>query len=324
MSVAGFLLSLAVIAAVSSTVTAVAGGVMLALVSRLRPSPARAADLALFVGLAPGMVAVVIAALVALPALFAATGVLPDHCLQHAHHGHLCPLHLATVPAWVAVVGSFVSLIAVGRFLVRAFDHREEQRLWRGLIAVGAAHVDRVVVVDGPPTLLHAGDDVIVASATLLCALDDTMRRAVLAHETAHLRRRDSRSLHALLFAEALSPPAYGAAVVRRFRQAAEEAADEAAAVVVGAVDVAAAIVAVARARQGSRFDHARPAIAGGDLERRVRRLLSIEPRERRAGAHVVVAAFVVFIVAALPLFADVHHVAESAFAPAAHTHVHR
>jgi hypothetical protein len=91
----------------------------------------------------------------------------------------------------------------------------------------------------------------------------------------------------------------------RLYRQAAEEAADEAAAVVVGGVDVAAAVVEVSRVRLRLQRQAllGLPAIDGGDLTARIERLLATEPRARRSGAPVVVATLLLASLAVAPFF---------------------
>lgn len=114
----------------------------------------------------------------------------------------------------------------------------------------------------------------------------------------------------------------FGAWIARAYRQAAEEAADEEAALVVGAVDVALAIVAVSRVR--GRFAHeALLALDGANIERRVVRLLTLQPQRRPSRAVAAIALLVAGAATAVPFFADVHHGAETVLAHVATTHHH-
>lgn len=318
MSVFGFLLGLALTAAALSTATSVLAVVGVCAAGALPLSGARRADLALLAGLLPGVVGVVGAVLTGLPALFAVAGLGFDHCVQHDHHWHLCPAHLTGMPPWMALCGAGAAALAVARLVVRAVEWREQRVLLRAVAATAAGSAlddgSVVLIVDGPPTLLHAADTFVIASRSLLDSLSGPSRRASLEHEIAHLRRRDSRWLAVLSLSAALSPPLCGAWLLRAYRQAAEEAADEDAAVVVGGLGVAAAVVEVSRLRRRSVFE-ALPAIDGADLELRVQRLLLLTPRARRSGAAVVIAILVAGVAVAAPFFDDVHHVAESSLA---------
>ena len=321
-SVVGFVLGLAVIGAMAAIVAAALVAVALpAVVALTKPGSARRADLALLGGLLPAVTAVVGMALVAVPSLLAVLTVAADHCLQHDHHGHLCPVHLQALSPWLAVVGGAVIAAVAGRMGVRLGARARQRRLVLASSLIGEhRRLDdgtTLVVLDGPPTLLHAADHVVVASKSLLDGLSARSVQAALAHEAAHVHRGDSRWLHRLSMAAALSPPLFGAWMQRLYRQAAEEAADEAAAVVVGAVDVAAAVVEVSRVRlrlqRQALVDL--PAIDGGDLTARIERLLATEPRARRSGAPVVVATLLLASLAVAPFFDHVHHLAETALA---------
>lgn len=321
-NVVGFGLGLAVIGAVAAIVAAGLVAVALpAVVALTKPGSARRADLALLGGLLPAVTAVVAMALVAGPSLLALVTLADDHCLQHDHHGHLCPIHLQGLVPWLAVVGGVIAASVLGRLALRLVARVRQRRLVLASSLVGDHHRladgTTVVLLDGPPTLLHAADDVILASKSLLEGLSAQSVQAALAHEAAHVRRGDSRWLHRLSVASALSPPLFGAWMQRVYRQAAEEAADEAAAVVVGAVDVAAAVVEVSRVRlrlqRQALVDL--PAIDGGDLTVRIERLLGLEPRDRRSGAPVVMALLLLATIAVAPFFDRVHHLAETALA---------
>lgn len=318
MSFFGFLLGLGLTAASLACATALLVAAFAPLAGAMTRSSARRADLALLGGLLPGVVAIVGTSLAALPAALAGLGLASDHCLQHDHHWHLCPEHLGGFPPWMALCGAAAIAIAVARAGVRLVDGHSQRRLVRAVVGVGERSRledgTAVVVVDGPPTLLHAAGDVVIASRTLLDTLSDASRRAALSHEAAHVRRGDSRWLMCLSVAAALAPPGFGAWMLRLYRQAAEEAADEEAAAVVGTVAVAAAVLDVSRLRARSVLDGL-PAVDGADLERRVVRLLDLTPRRSRSGAVVVVTALAVLAVAAAPFFDDVHHLAESALA---------
>ncbi len=318
MSMLGFVLGLVAVAATSATLAAVVGAVAVGAARRSPLSAARRADVALFAALGPAVVALVVVVLVALPALLAQRGLAADHCLQHDHHGHLCPTHLTGLSSWLAAVAAVAAAAAVLRLALRLADLGRQRALLRVAVGLGEQSIldddTTLVTLEGPPTLLHAASSVVVASRALLTQLSPASRRAALAHEAAHVRRGDARCLSLLSLATSLAPPIFDTWIQRGFRQAAEEAADENAAAVVGVFDLAGAVVDVSRLRLRSSLD-VLPAIDGGDVEGRVERLLRLNPRARRSGAAVVVGALTALSLATLPFFDDVHHLAETALA---------
>jgi hypothetical protein len=143
--------------------------------------------------------------------------------------------------------------------------------------------------------------------------LDERDLAAVLAHERAHLRRRDGLMGAGLtLFYSLFLLPGSGC-LLRDWRAAAERACDAEAARQVGACDVAAALVRVARVVSfqgalpaGSRFTE-----DPGDIEGRVQALLAGSPGHRTPTALlaftlVLVLCHTVWLVHLVELFA--HH----------------
>ncbi|MDP2340997.1 MAG: hypothetical protein Q8O67_08570 [Deltaproteobacteria bacterium] len=332
MNILGFILGLALTGAALSSIAAlvVALAALGARASGRQLPSAAQADVALFAGLLPAVVGVGGALLAAVPAVLASVGLLEDHCLDHGHHGHLCPEHLGAFPPWMAVLGAAAGAAGLARAGFALAAQRRRSRLLNAAVAVGVhQRLDdgtTLVVLDGPPTLLHAGGGLVLASRALLDQLGHRSRRAALAHEAAHVRRGDGGWLSWLALAAAFAPPGFGAVLQRCYRQAAEEAADEEAAVVVGAVDVAAAVVEVARLRlrSGAPADlEALPAIDAADIERRVARLLVLVPRARSSCAGFVIGALLLGVVAAVPFADDVHHAVETVMAHAAGAHDH-
>nr|MBA2322902.1 M48 family metalloprotease [Pseudonocardiales bacterium] len=113
-----------------------------------------------------------------------------------------------SVPAWLgalASVGLAAGLIRLGRILAR--QRHAAQALHHAIAAHTPGSDQELVVV--PDSACHAfavpgrcgGRGRIVVSTAMLRALDASERRALLAHERAHLRHRHHR--HALLLAAA-------------------------------------------------------------------------------------------------------------------------
>lgn len=233
-----------------------------------------------------------------------------------------------------AVLIGFAAL-AVGllaRGLVRAWrSHRATATLvgaWMASarrvrlegIAIPAYRIDSefpIVAVAGllRPRLLVAG--------SVFDACTDRELSLILAHEQAHVRSRDN--LRRLLLDAApdlLAGTATGSAMVRRWHQAVEEAADERALAGAwrwAACDLAAALIKVAR------LAPATPPLPlpastffrGEDLERRVRRLLTWSPPRSQGPSHVrrlataAGAAALATSALALDLLVVVHEVTE-------------
>ncbi len=211
------------------------------------------------------------------------------------------------VPTWVgvaAVVGAIWST-------ARGFDVARGWYRQRGH-RVGPV---QVVATDRPLAYAQTGRrGGIVVSTGMLSALGVAERRALFAHEQAHVRHRHDRFLLVGGVAAGVPPLAFA---VRQLRHALERWADEDAAAVVGdRLTVARAVTRAALVSQGSEPEPA--SISGADVPARVEALLSplVLPehllRWARFGTGVVAAGFVAVLV-------QFHHLATalSAVCPA-------
>lgn len=176
-----------------------------------------------------------------------------------------------------------------------------------------------LVVVDDPDIDVFAVPALrgrIVASRPLLAALPPDERRAVLAHETAHLRHYHHRYRLAVEFSAAVNPLLRP--LVDAVEYATERWADELAAEAVGDR----AVVARALARTGLRASAARrPALwtaatlhavaARSSLVRRVEALLAPAPRHRPLLVSVVAALLVVAVGASVEAQQDAERMFE-------------
>lgn len=202
--------------------------------------------------------------------------VIGCHC-AHSMPGwlHLCPVHpgnaAGLVPAALVVVG----LLLPGRI-----------RAWREwLSAPRGQGGDEPVVMDLPVrSALVVGwqRPSVLVDRTLWEALGEDERNAVLAHERAHLKRRDPLVLAMLMGLVSITPRPLGRALVRAWLDRAELCADALAAEDVGALTLAETLVRCARL--GARHTSFAPAWTGGSLERRVEHLIGPEPRASAAG----------------------------------------
>lgn len=287
----------------------------------LRRFPALRADLAFVLGTLPALASTGVVAAAVSPPLAAALGLAADHCLSHGHHVHLCFLHSTHVRPLLAAVGAFslaVFLFRAGGVVLRVL--RMRARL-SALESLGTSSPGRfpIVTVPGAPRLCHAAGFVrrrILLSASLGESLTPTELRSALAHEEAHLRRRDPLLGFLLGVAGLFAAPFLARACAAAYQTAAEEACDAEAAVTVGDGGlVAAALVKVAALqRRLSHVAGAAPAFGALALERRVRLLLDDDARATSAYALRVAGA--VALAAGLLAFdytAFLHHAVESA-----------
>jgi Zn-dependent protease with chaperone function len=191
---------------------------------------------------------------------------------------------LALLVAWLALVlaGLAGAVLAAGRSLgaarrMRALSAPDE----RGFRALRSGEAHAFVLGFLRPR--------VYVSHGLLGRADPRSLEAVLAHERAHVRRREPLRRLAASVALALHLPGVSGAVARALRAAEEASADAEAARALGdGVRVAEALVRFARLRLAA------PLAAGFEadaLEARVREVLASPPRSERPGAGWLLAA---------------------------------
>jgi len=311
---AAFLLEILAVAGAAATLTSVAARGLLVPAKRARLAASARADLAFAAGLLPAAAGTVV-----LAGLAAAATIGPEHCLSHLHHTHLCPVHFPHARTAATVPGLFFlcALLLRGARLLRA-----ERRLAgqvRELTALGhpdGAAPRLVRIPTQRPVCLTAGilRPRVLVSQGFARALPPCELEAAVAHEDAHVRRRDPLALLLLSLAGLAAPPSFVRAVLAVYRPAVEEAADAEAAREAGnAATLASALVSVARL--SLRAPAGALGIGEPSLEVRVRRLL--EPGGQRTAAPRMLAVAVALGLAAaalsLALSAPLHHAVESA-----------
>jgi Zn-dependent protease with chaperone function len=303
-----FLVALGAIAFPLAWLVAAATLVAVPVVRRF--SPVARAEATLALALLPATAALVVGLAVTAPALSTDR----DHCLGHDdHHPHVCPWHgasLTPLTAGLGVVGWTIASAGLARVTARLF---RAERLAAGLAAVGRRR-GGVYVVNTGRAICHTVGVVrprVVVSRAVVEHLDGDALRAVLAHERAHVHRADPR-WSALLAVAGCAAPLTSGVWGRIWRDAVEEAADDAAASVTDGPTVAGALVAVSRLGVAS---NSGLAFGAGALERRVVRLLQGAPAPRRSRASELtwtlgLAAAAVVVVAHDP----VHHLVEESW----------
>lgn len=225
-----------------------------------------------------------------LPALLVSASVLPgvlgtalglgDHCAAHAgHHHHLCvlhPPHISNHPlVWSLTAAVLLPmLVTLGR---AAWAGMQQFRLARALVRSSRASSfgpDVRLLDRQEPLALTVGfrRPVILLSDGLLDAVCPQTRDVILAHERAHVQRRDTAWAFLDSLAAALMPRTVRVGLMRELALAREQACDLWAAERAGKLRVAQALTKVAR------LGLSQPAfgmsVAASSLEARVLHLL--------------------------------------------------
>ena len=277
-----------------------------------RLSPAPRADLSFLLGLLPATVGGATLLSLALPSVLVVLGLGQDHCLDHGHGPHLCAVHGSTVvPALLALGAVFGGTLLVrGVALVRS--------RWRAGVALTRLQrlshplQPRVFVVPTDLPLCHAAG-VLRPRVLISDRVDPAVLLVALAHEHAHLERRDTLQLLLLDLGALVLPGALATRVHRAFEQAADEVCDDVAAARFGPLAVAEALIRVAR---GPALSGAM-ALAARGLEQRVRRLLEGPSLPGRSLALRLGAAGLVLLAGSAAVGADaLHHAVEHLLHP--------
>ena len=284
--------------------------------------PARRADFAFLLGMMPAIVTIAVVTAAAAPSVLGVLGLANDHCLSHQHHVHLCIVHSSGLRPVLATVGAFS--LAVFLFRAVALGKRAVETNKRLLLLerLGVREERRfpIVSLPGGPRLCHAVGILrrrILVSADLLVAIKRDELRAALAHEEAHLHRRDPAALFGLSVAGLFAVPGIAQFLQSEFQEAVEEACDaEAAVAVADSPLVAAALLKVAALqRRTPELGAVAPAFGESSLERRVHLLLrENDPQISPARALLLASVGATLGLAlALSLAPHLHHAVETA-----------
>ena len=322
MAALSFMLECVAVAALIGTVTSllVVGSWLTVRPLVARAGPSARAEVAFVLGLLPALAAIGATIAAALPPLLSAVGLAADHCPSHLHHLHLCITHSGGIRPALAAIGS----LSLASFVARAgwfgYSQLQLRRTLAGLLRLASSSDSSrpVVQIPGAPRFCHAVGlfrGRILLSVGLLERLPSDQLRSALAHERAHLLRRDPLANLLLSMAGLFQPPGLSAILSRAYRNAAEEACDDHAASLVGDGSlVAEALVAVAAIQRGAALGEAAPAFGEQLLENRVRRLLSgslSKPRGSLALKIGGIAASIVLL-SALVQAPFLHHAVET------------
>jgi Zn-dependent protease with chaperone function len=183
---------------------------------------------------------------------------------------HLCPMHPQSATALVLPAVGVLLLLLPGRL-------HGLYTLLREPMGQGLGGTPSLVPLPTPRAFLVGWlYPSLVVDPRLWHALDPVARRALLAHEEAHLRRRDPSTLWTVRLLGALGPQPVANALARVWLERAEHRADAIAAHAVGSPMIVAETL-VRCARLGATPDLA-VSWTGGRVERRVRALLDNPP----------------------------------------------
>lgn len=263
-----------------------------------------------------------------LPSLVSLVVPSVDHCLVHEDgHAHLCFVHLPTtgIHFTLALTLVFVATYGVVRFGLAVYDLRRAVHVINAALTTGEARGDlNLTVIDcEQPLCVTAGllRPRVILSRPLLHGLSPTELNVVLAHERAHVVRRDALTSYLVRALASLHLPAAAQWLVHEVDIAAEQACDEAAVVSVGdRLTVAAAILGVERMTQRALSFALSPAVVAFGacaVERRVEALLA-DPLPSR-GLRTVVSSFAGAVLCALLISDELHHLTESLLATFTH-----
>jgi Zn-dependent protease with chaperone function len=235
---------------------------------------------------APLWLPVVLLACALIPHLVGGFGAGGDHCAAHLsdHQHHLCLIHpphaSQHVLSWALPLS--LALTALGVLGHSASKRLAEWRLSRSLVAISrpSSYGDDVRLLDQDAALaLTVGwrRPTALLSTGLIAGLSPSALAVVLAHERAHIARRDTWFALFDRFAGSLLPRRTAAPLLDRITVAREQSCDEAAAHAAGGpLAVASALTQVARL--GMAVPEAGVSVASGPLEARIRHLLEPAP----------------------------------------------
>jgi Zn-dependent protease with chaperone function len=263
-----------------------------------------------------------------LPSLIALVVPGLDHCPVHDDgHAHLCFIHL---PKNGIHTGLLLSLVFLASYVVlrAAFAASSVLRAVRVVAALAKTgeqrrDLDITIVETTQPVCLAAGllRPRVLLSRGLFDSLSAEERAVILAHERAHVRRRDAAVASFVRALAVVHLPRAGSWLVHELEVAAEQVCDEEAAVAVtDRVAVAAAILTVERAAQhaaASQLDPVAVAFGARAVERRVEALLAEPPPPQSLGA--LAASLGLALAGALVLSDELHHLTESLLSVIAH-----
>jgi Zn-dependent protease with chaperone function len=312
-------------AAVVATTTLLASAALAASFPALEKSlrrcePGQRADAYLLMSAVPGILGLAVMVGIATPSVLSATGMWEDHCLVHDHHRHLCFVHATTAPWLVVALGAFALVacgLRAGQWLWREQRARRDllalERLGRRDDSTGISWVPG----DGALCLsMGLWNPRVLISENLATQLQREELSAALAHERAHVCRRDPLSLFLSTLLLMVGVPWLARLLRPALILAIEQTADVDAARLVGdPTVVASAIVGVARlAHPALHLSELATSMGTCAVEQRVGALLEareLQPQPAR-GLRLAGLGALTITIAALAQAPRLHHAVET------------
>jgi beta-lactamase regulating signal transducer with metallopeptidase domain len=252
--------------------------------------------------------------------LVARSAIGTDHCEAHQHHAHLCLVHGAAWldRVWVVATLAGVCIVVVARVALLA------TAVFRGAHSIAqlrtlGSDLGEVCVVDSERGFCFVADrrrPTIFISTRAWTALSDAERRALVAHESTHVRQGDLRRRMVMELLFVFAAPLVAARVRTRWMTATERLCDARAVEETGEpAAVASAMVSLCRLNMSRPIGTFGLAPAADQLAERVRAVLAGGPTGDRAAVALWRAVVVaVFVLAGLAVLAaePLHHALET------------
>lgn len=281
-------------------------------------APAQRSNILLIWLLAPAFIGLLFTLLSFMPSFFSLLGIVQDHCSVHDGHLHLClihpPLPVDNIISWALIIMlGGVAVIFAGIYtlgLVRAYN------LHKSLMMASRHHDehDIHVVECNRPLAISVGiyRVRVFISEQLMQILTPKQLDIVLAHEQAHLHRKDTlRHLvgHTLSFAHI---PWLRRHLLADMDLACEQACDEVAANRIGdRLHVADTIVFIERLFSKQQLPFTALSITGSNINQRVESLL-LEPAAYVSAYRAYVLIGAILLIASFASVDELHHQTES------------
>ena len=269
--------------------------------------------------IAPALIGAVLSLLSFMPSIISLFGFVPDHCSVHDGHLHLCLIHPPLPVENSTLQLLLAALVGISIFFIGTpvFDLLRAHKFQRTLMMASRPHeTDPVRIVDWDmPLALSVGFRRmrVFISSQLMQTLSPQQLDVVIAHEQAHVSRRDPLRhfiAHAFSFPHI---PWLRKDLLKDFDLATEQACDEVAAAQTGGrLHVADTILAVERLFIMQRVPSMVMSISGSNISARVESLVAQPPISEPISRGYINLFGIGVLVAVVAVIDDLHHFTES------------
>ena len=267
---------------------------------------------------APALIGGLLSILSFMPSLFSMFGGVPDHCSVHDGHLHLCLIHppLPADSMYSSLLMMLLEGVVLVFFAIYTICFLRACKLQRALMITSRQHAEldvRIVEWDGPLAISAGIWRIrVFISEKLMQTLTPRQLDVVLAHELAHMKRKDPLR-HLLGHTFSLTHiPWLRKRLLADMDHACEQACDEFAASKTGdRLHVAATIVFVERLFNKQQLPFTAMSITGSNISQRVESLL-LDPAEYRPGYRAYLLIVAVVLIVLFSSVEELHHQTES------------